>query len=139
MTRDEFDAYCDAKIGTSHVIQWGGASVWKVGGKIFAIASNLTRPDQTNVTEDPAPPGAQGKAVAGFQPISFKCSDLAYEVLPEQEGIIPAPYLARAKWVQLVKPDAMSDEDIKLHLDAAYDIVAKKLTQKLRADLGIVL
>lgn len=127
MTREEFDVYCGTKPGVSHVIQWGDASVWKVGGKIFAICSSWTSAEEkANVTGD-------------FQPISFKCSDLAFQLLPEQEGIIPAPYLARAKWVQLTRPDAMSDDDIKLHLDAAHQIIAAKLTKKLRSELGISL
>lgn len=131
MTPQDFDAYCSAKPGTSHVIQWGGASVWKVGGKIFAICSAWTPVEDVNTDANQVP--------SGFQPISFKCSDLAFELLPEREGIIPAPYLARAKWVQLTRPDAMSEADIKLHLDAAYDIIASKLTRKLRSELGISL
>ena len=119
MTRDEFDAYCSAMKATTHVVQWGGASVWKIGGKIFAIASLKA------MEEAPDCPC-----------ISFKCSELAYEVLPGQKGIIPAPHLARAKWVQLTSPDAMSDEDIKLHLDAAYEIIAGKLSKRVRAELG---
>lgn len=119
MTRSEFDSYCNAMTGTSHVVQWGGASVWKVGGKIFALCASVEE--------------------EGFARISFKCSDIAFEILPEQDGIIPAPYLARAKWVQLMDPDAMNDEDIKLHLDAAHAIVASRLTRKIRQELGIEL
>ena len=118
MTLDEFDAYCAAMKGTTHVVQWGNASVWKIGGKVFAICP-------------------QDESDASFAPMSFKCSDLAFELLPEQDGIIPAPYLARAKWVKLTEPDAMSDEDIRLHLDAAYEIIARKLTKKTRAELGL--
>ena len=36
MTRSEFDAYCAGLPATTNVVQWGNASVWKVGGKIFA-------------------------------------------------------------------------------------------------------
>ncbi|WP_316857955.1 MmcQ/YjbR family DNA-binding protein [uncultured Cohaesibacter sp.] len=118
MTRDEFDAYCGAMKGTTHVIQWGDASVWKVGDKIFAICS----------TED---------CETGSARFSFKCSDMAYEILTGEPGFIPAPYLARAKWVQLQSPDAMSDADLKLHLDAAYEIIARKLTRKVKAELGL--
>lgn len=39
MTRDEFDGYCRSLKATTNVIQWGNSSVWKVGGKIFAICS----------------------------------------------------------------------------------------------------
>ncbi|SNY90354.1 Predicted DNA-binding protein, MmcQ/YjbR family [Cohaesibacter sp. ES.047] len=124
MTRAEFDAYCGAMTGTTNVIQWGNASVWKIGGKIFAICSNWGSKAETGHDDD----GPR---------FSFKCSDLAFELLPDQEGIVPAPYLARAKWVQLQTPDAMSDEDLKLHLDKAYEIIARKLTAKHRKELRL--
>ena len=37
MTRDEFNSFCDGLTATTHVVQWGNADVWKVGGKVFAI------------------------------------------------------------------------------------------------------
>ncbi len=37
MTRDEFDSYCASLPHVTHVVQWGDASVWKIGGKVFAI------------------------------------------------------------------------------------------------------
>lgn len=117
MTREEFDVYCGAFKGTTHVVQWGGASVWKIGGKIFAICSVWRN-------------GTGEK-------ISFKCSDLGYEVLKEQPGLAPTPYLARAKWIQVVEPDAMSDEDIRANIAAAYEIISRKLTRAKRAELGI--
>ena len=116
MTREEFDTYCTAMKSTTHVVQWGNASVWKVGGKVFALA----------VGE-----GTDTK-------ISFKCSELAYSVLTEMPHIIPAPYLARAKWVQVQSSNGMSDQNVEIHLDAAYDIIAAKLTKAQRATLGIV-
>ena len=70
--------------------------------------------------------------------VSFKCSDLAYAILTEMPDIIPAPYLARAKWVQVVTAQGMSDENIKEHIDAAYEIIAAKLTKAQRVTLGIV-
>ena len=117
MTRDDFDAYCGSLTGTSHVVQWGGSSVWKVGGKIFAICSPWGKGDD--------------------QKISFKCSELSYQILTELEGIIPAPYLARAKWVQLARDDALSDGDIKSYIDDAHAIIAAKLTKKKRAEIGL--
>ncbi len=117
MTRDEFDAFCQALRGTTRVEQWGGASVWKIGGKIFAICSKW----------------GEGK----HNKISFKCSDLAYSMLREQPGIIPAPYLARAKWVQIEDHKALSDEDLKGYIQMAYTIIAWKLTKAQRASLGL--
>lgn len=117
MDRPQFDAFCATLPATSHVIQWGNSSVWKVGGKIFAICSNWGD-------------GAHAK-------VSFKCSEMSYAVLREQDGIIPAPYLARAQWVQLQSPDAMPDDDTKLYIREAHRIISGKLTRTVRADLGL--
>jgi predicted DNA-binding protein (MmcQ/YjbR family) len=54
------------------VVQWGGSHVWKVGGKVFAI-------------------GGWGDGEAVF---TFKVTDLSYEILNDQPGLRPAPYLA---------------------------------------------
>ena len=117
MTRDEFDSFCRALPATTNVIQWGNASVWKVGGKIFAICSGW----------------GEGEGPK----FSFKCSDMAFRILPDQPDIIPAPYLARAKWVQLERPDAMNDEEFRKHLVAAHEIIAAKLTKAKRVELGL--
>ena len=37
MTRKDFDALCGGFPHATHVVQWGDASVWKIGGKVFAI------------------------------------------------------------------------------------------------------
>jgi predicted DNA-binding protein (MmcQ/YjbR family) len=65
MTRGEFKAFCRALPATTHVVQWGGSHVWKVGGKVFAIASGKN--DEPSVT--------------------FKVSDIAYEMLKERPGL----------------------------------------------------
>ncbi|NVJ98693.1 MAG: MmcQ/YjbR family DNA-binding protein [Alphaproteobacteria bacterium] len=118
MKRDEFDAYCKSLKATTHVIQWGGSSVWKVGGKIFAICSWWGKLNRDC--------------------ISFKCADLSFQILTELPGIAPAPYMARAKWVQLQTDDALSDDDIKSYLSDAHAIIAAKLTKKLQRELGLL-
>lgn len=71
MTRDEYNAFCGSLPHTTHVVQWGDHDVWKVAGKVFAIAGSGP----------------------GFN-VTFKCSALAFEILREQPGLRPAPYLA---------------------------------------------
>lgn len=117
MTREEFDTFCQALPATTHVVQWGGASVWKVGGKIFAIIG----------------PWGEGPG----QKISFKCSDMAFEILRDQPGIVPAPYLARAKWVQIRDPAALSEDDTRAYIEAAHATVAAKLTRAVKRELGL--
>ena len=122
MKRAAFDQFCGALPAATNVIQWGGASVWKVGGRIFAVCSSW---------------GAEDAKTGPRDRIAFKCSDLAYELLTQQPGIRPAPYLARAKWVQLEGPRAMATADLKRYLAEAHRLVAAKLTRKARAALGL--
>lgn len=117
MTRQEFDTYCANLPHSTNVIQWGNATVWKIGGKIFAICSHWGDGEE--------------------QKIAFKCSDLSFSILIEQDHIIPAPYLARAKWVQLAKNGAMPEEDIKTYIREAYSIICNKLTKAKRKEIGL--
>jgi predicted DNA-binding protein (MmcQ/YjbR family) len=86
MSPEAFDAACLALPGAVLSIQWGDDHVFKVGGKMFAVRGNAV------------PKGG----------ISFKVSDVAFEVLTETGRAIPAPYLARAKWVRF---DDLSELD----------------------------
>lgn len=117
MTREEFDKYCASLKSTTHVIQWGDASVWKVGGKVFAIHPGLG--DKNSHT------------------ISFKCSELNFNILCELEDIIPAPYLARGNWVQITTKKAMGNQDVIDYLKSSYLIISKRLTRKLQIDLAL--
>ncbi len=117
MTADEFNAYCRTLPQVTHVIQWGGCDVWKVGGKMFAVHG-------------------WGKDEPAF---TFKVSELAYEVLHDQPGIRPAPYLAAhgLKWLQHYAKPGLPDEALKEHIKASYDMIVANLTKKKRAELGI--
>ena len=80
------------------------------------------------VVNDATEPGA-GHA------LSFKCSDEGFAELVEREGIDPAPYMARAKWVALQTFDALSDREIQERISKSYDLVFVKLTKKAQADV----
>lgn len=120
MSREDFDAYCASLPATTNVVQWGDASVWKVGGKIFALYSRWTK-----------------KGEPHQDAVSFKCSDMSYEVLSEQDGLAPAPYLPRAKWIQARTGSVLNDEDLRAYINQAHEVVAAKLTKKHRAELGL--
>ncbi len=85
---------------------------YKVGGKMFAI-------------------------IGGMSGLSFKVSDIAFEVLTETGRARPAPYLARAKWVHLDDPSDWPDDELADHLRTAHALIAGKLTKKARAALGM--
>ena len=118
MTYDDFNGFCRALPATSHVVQWGGSDVWKVGGKVFAI-------------------GGWGDGEPAF---TFKVSPLSYEILKEQPGLRPAPYLASRgmKWIQHYAQPGLSDDDLKAYLRESHKIVAQGLTKKKQKELGLI-
>jgi len=117
MNREEYNSFCKGLRATTHVVQWGNADVWKVGGKVFGVCG----------WND------------GKDAVTFKASEIAYEVLHDQPGIRPAPYLASRgmKWLQVYGEPGLSDDALKEHLIMSYDMVVAKLTKKLRAELGL--
>ncbi len=121
MTLEEFNAFCGALAHTSHVVQWGGAHVWKIGGKVFAIGG-WNREDDGQVS------------------VSFKVSPLAFEILGEQAGLRPAPYLASRgmKWIQRTSDETMSDADFCDYLKESYRLVGSGLTKKKQRELGLI-
>lgn len=123
MTLDEYNDFCASLPHTAHVVQWGGAHVWKVGGlekgKVFAIGM---WPDSD-----------------GPLAITFKCSEIVYEVLRDAEGCRPAPYLASRgmTWIQRLTDAAVSDADLTEHLRASHALAAQGLTKKRQRELGL--
>ena len=85
---------------------------YKVGGKMFAI-------------------------FGGMGGLSFKVSDIAYEVLTQAGRARPAPYLARARWVHLDDPADWPEAELAEHLAIAHGLIAAKLTKTTRAALGL--
>lgn len=117
MERDAFNDLCAGFRGAQHVVQWGNADVWKVGGKVFAIAGWNE----------------------GRDAYTFKVTRLAYEVLHDQPGIRPAPYLASRgmSWLQVHGDPGLPDAALAEHIRASYDMALARLTRKARAELGI--
>jgi predicted DNA-binding protein (MmcQ/YjbR family) len=100
--------------GTTEQIQWGYDLLFKVGGKMFAVAPL-----------EPAPVC-----------LSFKCSDESFADLTERPGIIPAPYLARAKWVALETPEAISRSELAGLLRVSYESVFARLPKRIPGAFG---
>ena len=118
MNVDEFNAFCGALPHAHHVVQWGGAHVWKVADKVFAIGG-----------------WNEGTKLS----VSFKCSDVGFEVLKDQAGLRPAPYLASRglTWIQRTTCESMTDAALKDHLRESHRLVSLGLTKKLQLQLGL--
>lgn len=116
MSPEAFDKACLALPGATLSIQWGDDHVFKVGGKMFAV---------------------RGAGVTQGGGVSFKVSEVAFEVLTETGRAIPAPYLARAKWVRFAELSELDAGETADWLQSAHALIAAKLTKKVRAELGI--
>ena len=117
MTYDEFNDFCGSLPATTHVIQWGGAHVWKVGGKVFAIG---------------------GWEKSGRPAFTFKTSEHNFLFLSDQPGCRPAPYLASRgmKWIQQYD-EPTSDEELRYYLGESHRIVSLGLTRRKQKELGL--
>jgi predicted DNA-binding protein (MmcQ/YjbR family) len=52
---------------------------------------------------------------------------------------VPAPYLARAKWVQVREQSSLDDGDLRSYIDNAHGLVATRLTRAVRRELGLMI
>ena len=112
-------AYCTTLPGATRDIKWAfqdsAHAVFSVGGKMFAMF---------NLEKD--------KLVNG---LSFKADDSRFLELTDRPGIIPAPYLARARWVKLEDMKALTDAEARTLLADAHRTVFAKLTKKSRGTI----
>ncbi len=97
-----------------HLLFWAGDKA--IGGKMFAMLDL----------------GGTGKGV-----VSMAAGAEGMAELLEREGIVPAPYLARAHWVCVERWDALDWPEWMELLKRAREIVHEKLPAKTKAALGM--
>jgi predicted DNA-binding protein (MmcQ/YjbR family) len=92
--------------------QVGQDLVFSIGGKMYAVV--CLEPPHT---------------------VAFKCTPEDFARLVERDGIIPAPYLARAMWVQeQAIGDALERQELRALLRTSYELVQAKLPERKRAE-----
>jgi predicted DNA-binding protein (MmcQ/YjbR family) len=100
--------FCLSFPNTTEKLQWGADLCFKVRGKIFAVLDLGSVP----------------------QRLSFKCTPEKFAELTEQEGISPAPYVGRYKWVLLERLAVLSPLELKELIRESYAMVASKTKVK---------
>lgn len=117
LTNAEFNAFCESLPATTHVVQWRGADVWKVGSKVFAL-------------------GGEQEEGPWF---TFKVSKIAYEMLRERPGLRPAPYFATRgmSWIQHYQSPGLSHAEMEEYLRQSHRLVSLGLSRKKRHELGL--
>ena len=108
MNVDSIRRYCLAFPQATENLQWGDDLCFKVAGKIFAIVSLSAVP----------------------QKLCFKCTPEKFAELVELDGITPAPYVGRYKWVLVERLDVLRGQEIKDLINGSYAMVVAKTKSK---------
>lgn len=111
MTLEALRALCLALPGATEDIKWGQDLVFSIGKKMFC-AVNTEPPNQ----------------------LSFKTTPDDFAALIERDGMKPAPYLARAMWVQEERlGEALTRDEAARLIRQAYELVRAKLPKRALA------
>lgn len=110
MNLDSIRKYCLSFPQAAESLQWGEDLCLKVAGKIFTVVSLGSVP----------------------QGLCFKCTPEKFAELCEREGIRPAPYVGRYKWVLLDRLDTLSDSELRELIRESYEMVASKAKTKAK-------
>nr|WP_314483750.1 MmcQ/YjbR family DNA-binding protein [uncultured Pseudomonas sp.] len=106
--------YCLSLPGARQDVKWGSTRVFSVAGnKMFAVLD---------------------LAGAG---LSFKVEDERFLGYCDRPGVRPAPYLARARWISLAPPYAMSSRELLECLQCSHQLVVRRLPKRLQAGLKL--
>ena len=104
-------AYCLALPGATHDVKWGQDHCYSVGGKMFAVV------------------GPDGS-------MSFKVDDERFLELTDREGIIPAPYMAKHKWVLVQDLKKADEKEVRELVKRSHELVLGKLSKKLQREIA---
>jgi predicted DNA-binding protein (MmcQ/YjbR family) len=112
---EEIRKICLSFRGVTEDIKWENHLCFNIGDKMFVVTS----PDNVPQTA------------------SFKASDEDFLELTSRKGFIPAPYLARYKWVFVEDIGLMNKKQWQTCLRSAYELIAEKLPKAKKKQLGL--
>ena len=114
MTPTQLRRVCMKLPGATEQIRWVKNRVFKVGDKMFAV-SGIERTSR----------------------YSFKVEDHRFLELTDIDGIVPAPYLARAKWVQVDPAKCkLPNNEIEALVRQSYELIFSRLPKKTQRAIG---
>jgi predicted DNA-binding protein (MmcQ/YjbR family) len=104
-------AFCLSLPGATHDVKWGKDHCYSLGGKMFAVI------------------GPDGS-------MSFKVDDERFLELTDREGMIPAPYMAKHKWVLVQDLKRADEAEIRDLVQRSHELIFAKLSKKMQRDLS---
>lgn len=118
MNIQQYFDYCLSKKGvTEHFPFDEDTLVFKVGGKMFALASLK-------------------EWEAGNPAVNLKCNpDRAEELRAQYDDIQPGYHMSKVHWNTVKVNREVNDTLLKELIDHSYDLVFKSLTKKIQAEV----
>lgn len=114
MNIEQLRKCCLSFPGATEDIKWGADLCFCVGEKMFCVT------------------GAD--SMTGM---SLKCTPEKFEDLIEREGIDPAAYVGRYKWVHISDLDAVTPAELKELIKTSYQLVFDKLPPKIKKSIRV--
>ncbi|MEN3930268.1 MmcQ/YjbR family DNA-binding protein [Microvirga sp. W0021] len=124
-TREAYEAFILTLPGTKIVEQWD-SHVAKVGDKVFSL---LTQDRCKWLPKEDKP----------YRFIVIHCPGYSFEMLTTLSGVNQASHFAKRRWASISNNSELSEDDIKAYITRSHQLIAAKLTKKLRAELGITI
>ena len=106
---------CLSLPGVTEDIKWGADLCILVGEKMFCVTSI-------------DPPHS----------VSFKVTDEEFDEMVARQGIIPAPYMARNKWVNVQEWSGLTDAEWDNYVKQSYALVKAKLPKKVQKEIDAI-
>ena len=112
MNIETIRSICNKLPHVTEDIKWGNDLCFLIGGKMFCVVGlneNLK--------------------------VSIKVTDEEFDELTNLDGIIPAPYVAKHKWVLVIKPNIFNQKKWQHYMSQSYNLIKTKLPKKVQAQL----
>jgi predicted DNA-binding protein (MmcQ/YjbR family) len=121
MDNERIQAICMALPHVTETVNWGHHLVYwagdrDIGGKMFAMTD------------------IEG---IGTGVLWFHCGAERFHELIETDGIIPAPYLAKAYWVTVERWDVLRPREYEDELKRAHALIFDKLPKRTKMMLAL--
>lgn len=112
MNIEQLRTLCLSLPSVTEDIKWGHDLCFCIGAKMFCV-TGLTGPLK----------------------ISMKVKDEEFDELSSSEGIVPAPYVARYKWILVEDISRFSKKEWEHYIRQSYELVRSKLPKKVLKEL----
>ena len=115
MDVEEIREYCMSLKGSTEDLKWTNNLVFSVGNKMYCLVSLDDVPVRCSV----------------------KVSDEVYNELIGLTQFIPAPYLARNKWITITDTHSVPRMEIQSLIHQSRELVVQKLPVKIKREIGL--